>query len=257
MRAQQKAGKPFHAVVWFPSPHGPYKSLAKDRDPYLGRPGNPDFYGEMAAVDRNIGRIRAALREMGVEKNTLLWFNSDNGAVNAGSTGGLSGSKANLMEGGIRVPGIIEWPGRIRKPFATSVPAGTVDIFPTIMDYVGLKPATAGPLDGISLRPLMEGKMSRRPSPLMFGQRDLEGRIQAEAVIDNEWKFYRGRQYFGFPSKPQGEEREFLFHLGSDPKELNDLSGKEPGRMKRLAEALKEWQVSVEKDLAGYPAKPG
>jgi arylsulfatase A-like enzyme len=249
MRAQHKAGRPFHAVVWFPSPHGPYKALDKDRDPYLGKPGNPDFYGEMAAVDRNIGRLRAALRDMGVERDTLLWFNSDNGAVNAGSTGGLSGSKSNLMEGGIRVPGILEWPSRISKPFATSIPAGTVDIFPTLMDYAGIKPVTAGPLDGISLRPLIEGKMKRRPAPLCFGLRGLDGKIQSEAVIDNEWKFYRGRRFVGFPSKPQGEARDFLFNLQSDPKELNDLSPQEPAVAKRLAAALQQWEASVEKDL--------
>ncbi len=254
MRAQHKAGKPFHAVVWFPSPHGPYKALDKDRDPYIGKPGNPDFLGEMAAVDRNIGRLRSALREMGVERDTLLWFNSDNGAVNAGSTGGLSGSKSNLMEGGIRVPGIVEWPSRIARPFATSIPAGTVDIFPTIMDYAGLKPATAGPLDGISLRPLIEGSLKRRPAPLVFGQRDLDGTIQAEAVIDNEWKFYRGRQFFGFPSKPQSQAGEFLFNLDSDAKELNDLAGKEPAIAKRLSGTLRDWQASVERDLLKYPA---
>jgi arylsulfatase A-like enzyme len=257
MGAQQKAGKPFHAVVWFPSPHGPYKALAKDKDPYAGKPGNADFYGEMAAVDRNVGRIRKALREMGVERDTLLWFNSDNGAVNASSPGGLSGQKSNLMEGGIRVPGIIEWPGRIAKPFQTEIPAGTVDIFPTLMDYAGVKPKPAGPLDGLSLRPLLEGKWKRRPAPLLFGLRDLEGKIQAEAAIDNEWKFYRGRQHFGYPSKPQGEAGEFLFDLAADAKELHDLSKREPAVAQRLSAALAEWERSVEKDLARYPAKAG
>ena len=256
IRQQTKAAKPFVAVVWFPSPHGPYKALDKDKDPYRGKPGNADFYGEMAAVDRNVGRLREELRRLGVHRDTILWFNSDNGAVNAGSTGGLSGSKSNLMEGGIRVPGIVEWPVRIAKPMMTQIPAGTVDIFPTLMDYLDLKPEhVAGPIDGISLRPLFEGRMKRRPSPLCFAVRDLEGGVQAEAVIDNEYKLYRGPLYEGWPAKPAGPKGDYLFRLATDPKEKQDLAASEPERVKRLSAKLAEWQSSVEHDLAGYPMK--
>lgn len=254
IRGQARAGKPFLAVVWFPSPHSPYKALDKDKAPYLGKPGNADFYGEMAAVDRNIGRLREELRRLGIHRDTLFWFNSDNGAVNAGSTGGLSGSKSNLMEGGIRVPGIVEWPARIPRPMVTDVPAGTVDIFPTLMDYAGVKPAgVAGPLDGISLRPLFEGKMSRRPAPLFFAVRDLAGKVQAEAVIDNEHKLYRGPLYEGWPAKPAGPARDYLFNLRDDPKEQQDLSGGQPRLVEQLSGKLAGWQESVGRDLAGYP----
>lgn len=254
IKQQTAAGKPFFAVVWFPSPHGPYKALEKDKEPYLGKPGNADFLGEMAAVDRNVGLLRDELRRLGVHRDTLLWFNSDNGAVQAGSTGGLSGAKSNLMEGGIRVPGIVEWPARIPKPFVTEVPAGTVDIFPTVMDCLGVKAeGVAGPIDGISLKPLFEGRMKRRPSPLCFGLRDLNGNLLAEAIIDNEYKLYRGPLFEVQSNKAKSPKGEFLFQLSTDPNEKQDVATSHPEKAKELAAKLAEWEKSVERDIAAYP----
>lgn len=102
--------KPFLAAIWFPSPHGPNKASGKYRAPYKDRAG-ADYYGEIAGIDHNKGRMRNELRKLGIADNTLVWFNSDNGGVSRRkecSNGGFSGDKGSLQEGGIRVPGIID-----------------------------------------------------------------------------------------------------------------------------------------------------
>jgi arylsulfatase A-like enzyme len=92
-----------------------------------------------SGIDRSIGTLRKGLRELGIEQDTLLWYCSDNGGLNLDpdAVGTLRGHKGDLYEGGIRVPGIIEWPGHL-KPQVTDFPASTMDIMPTIVDLLDL-----------------------------------------------------------------------------------------------------------------------
>jgi len=192
IRARAADREAFLCVVWFPSPHSPYRATPEDRAPYAAHGEKADFYGEMAGVDRAMGRLRDELGRLGIRENTLVWFNSDNGAA-GGSAGPLTGSKGHLWEGGIRVPGLIEWPARVPRPLRTSVPAGTVDILPTVCDALGLAiPAEAQPLDGVSLLPILEGRATTRPRPLAFEQRRAnDGQPSAAALIDHQWKLLR------------------------------------------------------------------
>ena len=116
------------------------------------------YRGCITAMDEQVGRLRTELRAMGVARNTLVTFCSDNGPEGKtgsapGSAGHLSGRKRDLLEGGIRVPGLMEWPARIR-PGNTTVPAVTSDYLPTLLEIIGAKPAENRPLDGLSLLPL-------------------------------------------------------------------------------------------------------
>ena len=105
------AGKPFFAVVWFGSPHSPYRALPEDKAAFASLPAaSADHYGELVALDRSVGTLRRKLREFGVADNTLMVFCSDNGGlpgITPDTVGGLRGFKASLYEGGLRVPGII------------------------------------------------------------------------------------------------------------------------------------------------------
>ncbi len=187
-------GRPFLIVLWFGSPHGPYSGTPTDVALYRDIAGEElrHRFAEITAMDRAIGGFRSVLRELGVAENTLLWFNSDNGlpAEHKGESfdGGWRGSKGTVFEGGLRVPGIIEWPAVIRTPRVSSVPAVTSDILPTLLDLTGLaSPKPGRPIDGISLRPLIvNGAMQERPSPIGFWQYDASGERTNGRWLDAE-----------------------------------------------------------------------
>ena len=110
-----------------------------------------------------------------------------------GSNSILRGHKGELWEGGIRVPGIIEWPAGIKKPAITEVPACTSDIYPTVTDLLKIEvPNQNLPLDGISLMPLIDGKMKERPRPIGFWHHGETGLEDGPVVWnDNQYKLHR------------------------------------------------------------------
>jgi arylsulfatase A-like enzyme len=185
------------------------------------------------------------LREIGIARDTLVWFCSDNGGL-AGfkpdTVGGLRGYKGSLFEGGLRVPGVIEWPNGIAKPRVTSFPAATMDIFPTLAEVAGL-PAAAmlQPQDGQSLRPLFETELGPRRKPIGFRS------AARGALVDNEFKLYSKNVKLG----------EFeLYHLGDDPAEKADVSSRHPEVARRLRKAFQKWDRTVDASVEGkdYPS---
>jgi arylsulfatase A-like enzyme len=289
MRECREAGKPFLIVVWFPSPHTPYKAPPKDREPYAqvkedeaataknkkkkkkkkGRSrAKADYYGELAAVDRAMGAIRAELRRLGIARNTFLLFTSDNGPEGAGSTGGLSGGKHKFSEGGIRVPGLLEWPARIPRPRRTSIPCGAIDLFPTVREIIGAgKVATDRPLDGVSLLPLIDDTWTARPKPMGFGRVKAGG-----AKNDGKWlhghtakgkaRTFRAETHFDPPASFPGTRGVWidndlklidgrLYNLKDDPRETRNLAMDMPDRLRAMQQALGAWQTSVARSLCG------
>ncbi len=224
--------KPFLAVIWFPSPHNPHIAVPEDAAPYAkyGK-AKANYYGELAAVDRSMGRLRKRLREIEIADNTMLWFCSDNGGAFPLSTGGLPGGKKWLTEGGTRVPGILEWPARVPKPFVTRIPAGTLDFYPTVLDLLDVTMQDqAGPVDGVSLLPLIDGKMEKRPKPMPL----VSG--QALRLIDNEYILQKRR----------------IFRFDDDQRKDIDITDQNPEVLKRLLAWETEWRASVKQDQAAY-----
>ncbi|HET6429883.1 MAG TPA: sulfatase-like hydrolase/transferase [Phycisphaerae bacterium] len=242
--------RPFLAVVWFGSPHDPHKPLEADRQ----AAGGKGYYGELLGVDRAMGTLRAGLRRLGVAENTLVWFNSDNGAI-AGSNGGLRGKKNTLWEGGIRVPGIIEWPARIARGATTDVVACTSDIYPTLLELLDItRPDQVLPLDGVPLAGLLDGRIAQRPRPIGFWhnvprtEKNLAVDMGHAALLDNRYKLHRlpGHRYS-------------LYDLMDDAKESKDLAGTKPDVVKAMGKTLDEWLASVVKSFRGadYPPAGG
>jgi arylsulfatase A-like enzyme len=183
MRKHAEGPKPFLAVVWFGSPHGPHRAAEQDRALYEDQPKkNRDWLGEITGIDRAFGKLRKELRKLRIHENTILWYCSDNGGLRNESTGGR-GRKGQIYEGGLRVPGILEWPARLGKHRVTDVPCVTSDIYPTLLDLVGVTMPGQPPLDGISLVPLLEGRMTQRPKPIGFWDHPTRGRGTPSAKL--------------------------------------------------------------------------
>ncbi len=238
-------GKPTFTVIWFGSPHAPFVASESDRAGFSELAGlSQHHFGELVAMDRSIGTLRAGLRNLGLADNTLLWFCSDNGGlpeIKPSTVGNLRGFKNSVFEGGLRVPAIIEWPAVIRSPRITRYPAGTVDIFPTIADVLHL-PADVmlAPIDGSSLQPLFTADVAARSKPLAFRH---TGRA---ALVDNRYKIV---------TQKIGEGTFEVFDLETDPGETKDISAAQPELSGRLRTALLAWNDSVGLSFSGkdYP----
>ncbi len=240
IRRAAGAGKPFLAVIWFHSPHLPVVSAPPYTDGYE-KHKHKDYYGCITAMDEQMGRLRAELRSLGAEGNTMLWFCSDNGPEgrnerSPGRTGGLRGRKRSLYEGGVRVPGLLVWPDRIKTNRVVTMPCGTSDYFPTVLDVLGyqLPKAKTRPYDGVSLLPLIEGRISQRPRPIGFESR---GRV---SLTDNRYKLI---------GKAGGPYE--LYDLIEDPKEEVDLAATHPEIVKRMKETLEIWRESCSRSNEG------
>ena len=256
IRRQAGAARPFLAVVWFGSPHVPHQALPADKAPYRALPeAEQNYYGEITAIDRSVGRLRSALRELKVADDTLLWYCSDNGG-NEGpkSTGNLRGSKGTMWEGGLRVPGIIEWPARITQPFVSATPCSTLDIYPTVLAATGaVAKNQIQPLDGLNLLPLFDRRTESRAKAIPFWNHAGKQPGHA-ALLDWPYKLHTnpvaGRDRKG---KKGGAALPavLLYNVAKDPKETTDLAAQEPERAAKMTAALETWKVSVEKSLAG------
>lgn len=244
LRRNLSRGKPMFALIWYGSPHSPYRALPADTAPFRELDeASANHYGELVAMDRSIGTLRRVLRDLGIAEKTLLVFCSDNGGlprITPETVGGLRGLKGSVYEGGLRVPGIFEWPGVI-QPRVTAYPASTMDLFPTIADILGLPDSVfTRPIDGISLKPLFTGDRGARSRPIAF-------RFGAKAaLLDQRFKLLT-------ENLQQGKFQ--LYDLEADPQETRDLSPADPRRVKRMKQELLAWNQTVEASFAGrdYP----
>jgi len=248
IKKKVEAKKPFFTVIWFGTPHDPWTADEGDKKTFTQLNAKAqEHYGELVAMDRSIGTLRDSLRKMGVARNTLVWFTSDNGGLprfDPPTTGGLRGFKGSMYEGGLRVPAIIEWPAGIQKPRITHYPAGAVDIFPTLAKVVGLKKTTRlKPQDGQSLFKLFSKEIGPRKKSLPFRSRD------RMAIVDNDYKMI---------SLPNGSNTQYeLYNLKLDSAEQNNLINKASVVAKRLRKKLQMIDASVTASVNGqdYPVK--
>jgi arylsulfatase A-like enzyme len=314
IQSAYKNQQPFLAVIWFGSPHEPYQALDEDLALYADLPdeyaqrmvtltsnetGQPtqrplrdvlqERFAEITAMDRALGQLRQWLDDNGLRQNTVLWYCGDNGTPDDGIVvSQLRGYKSTLYEGGLRVPGIIEWPQGIPQHRVSDVNTVTSDILPTICELVEV-PLPDRPLDGISLKPLIGGEMTVRPRPIFFWDYDTRAiagssaepyiaeRLQVGTtplVKIMDGRFTRNFQNFHHAEIQEkdfrgaratldngykliidagtgGSSTKELFDLRSDPSEKRNLVDKQPAITAELEKQLRAWQQSVLHSLTG------
>jgi len=238
------SGRPMFAVIWYGTPHSPFRAREAHKSSFRGLDeASANHYGELVAMDRSIGSLRQKLRDLDLAENTLLVFCSDNGGlpeITPGTVGGLRGHKGDIFEGGIRVPGVIEWPAVI-QPRVTNYPACVTDLFPTVAEIVGLPAGTMlHPVDGISLLPLFTRELGERRQPLGFRYK------KNRAWVDGRYKLL---------TENLGDGAFQLYDLTVDPNETRDLSAERPEVAARLRQQLLAWNTGVDASFAGrdYP----
>lgn len=235
IRGAVEQERPFFTVIWFHTPHSPVVGGPEYRRRYAQYDEEAQhYYACVTAMDEQIGRLRGTLRELEVADNTMLWFCSDNGPArqgskrHVGSPGPFRGFKVSLFEGGVRVPAVWEWPGKVPACATTDFPTVTSDYLPTIIDILGVPFPDNRPLDGISLKGLLSGSLQHRPEPIGFQS----GRQRA--MTDNRFKLL---------TRDAGKTWK-LFDLIDDPAETNNLAAERPREVARLKAALRRWQAS-------------
>ncbi len=307
------AEQPFFTILWFGSPHEPYSGLPADLAHYDDLPGKyskkvkvtsnetggqasrpqgevlRERYAEITAMDRAIGSLRKHLATHGLRENTLLFYCGDNGTSDDAALGAPHrGVKSQVYEGGILVPGIIEWPARIPAPRVSRFRACTSDLLPTICSLAG-QPLPDRVLDGVDLSPVLDGNKVDRETPLCFWMYDTTRLMSSNPVpwIDpalqegttplvklmagkatRDFTNFRsqtltegddlgpraiidGRYKLVIHDQKNGEAKRELFDLAADPAEKSDLVPQQAEIANQLQSRLRVWQKSVQKSLTG------
>lgn len=229
---------PFCLYLPHESPHYPYQGRGDKPERAVGNPNafakrqdKRGAYKEMIeAMDEGIGRIVETVKESGIERETFIFFFSDNGPTGSGSAGVLRGKKGGLFEGGHRVPAIAYWPGKIKRGTATDATAIGMDLFATMASIAGAKVPDGLELDGIDL------------SAVLFEQKQLGERTlfwkynDQKAIRKGPWKLV-------VLSKKKAATS--LFNMDEDIGETKDLASDKPEVVKALKAELDKWEHEV------------
>ncbi len=241
--------RPFFLYVPFIEPHfyieAPEEDLAlyrgkfPEKDP--AKPYNAHYAAMIHRLDAAIGRILTALEETGLARDTIVIFTSDNGATfEAGNQGASNfhdsnrpfrGQKRSLEEGGIRVPGLVRWPGQVPAGRRFEAPVHMIDVFPTVLAAAGGTPDPAWKVDGLNLLEVWRGK-APTPERTLFWEWKAEG-YDMRAAMRGDFKLLdiRGAR--------------FLYNVREDPGERRTLAAEYPDLFKRLQQELEAWLATA------------
>jgi len=250
---EKNAERPFFAYITPNAPHSPYIVPEEYAAPYrvAGVP-NPEFYGMIANIDENMGRLMAKLDALGLERDTILIFMTDNGSA-AGATldkegqakegfnAGMRGRKGTPYDGGHRVPCFVRWPGG-GLDGGRNVPrlSAHIDILPTLIALCGLMQSEGFAFDGVSIEPLLRGEPEEWPDRMLFldQQRiDHPEKWRGGVVMTERWRLI---------------ENTALFDMEADPAQRTDVSTAHPEVMARLREGFDSWWESVSTRFGEY-----
>ena len=242
----QNATRPFFIDVAFNAPHSP----TERPDHPAGVPARAgatraDYAAVMERVDRGVGEILQALRTRGLERNTIVIFTNDNGGVGLSNSAPLFHRKFSAWEGGIRVPALLRWPGRIPAGTVSAQVGMTMDLTASILAATATQVPSDSRLEGINLLPILQGAAPEAertlfwrtggPSPVNMNQK---------AVRSGDWKLV----------VDGAVTRVFLFNVKADPGERQDRFAQRPDIVQRLQQLLAEWESDVDAEAKAFAA---
>jgi arylsulfatase A-like enzyme len=255
----RQAKSPFFLYLAFNAVHTPLhapEALVK-KFASIENPGRRTYAAMMTALDEAVGVVLAKLRSAGLEEDTLVFFVSDNGgpigkmAPNGSRNTPLRGSKGDTWEGGIRVPFLVQWKGKLPAGRTYDQPVIQLDIGPTALAAAGVAVRPEWKLDGVNLLPHLEGKNTAAPHGALYWRFG-----EQMAVRMGEWKLVKpdlaADKAFGNIAK-----QPMLFNLAEDIGEQKDLAGTRPEKVKELGEAWQKWNAELAAPLwSGLPTPP-
>jgi arylsulfatase A-like enzyme len=228
----RKHEKPFFMALMFNAPHWPWQGPGDPPYPdTMGfkRGGSPKTYAAMMkSLDDAIGKIRQALTDHDLEKNTLVIFTSDNGGEKYSDMGPYQGSKMTLWEGGVRVPAMMYWPGNIKAGSVSGQPVITMDWTATILTLARATLQDNVKPDGINMMPTALGNTTIQSRTFYWR---LFQRNKHKAMRDGDWKYFQDEK-----------GNEYLFNLANDPYEKNNLKELEPSSLTLLKKKYADWE---------------
>jgi arylsulfatase A len=246
----QKKKKPFFlywAINW---PHYPLQGTDKWREHYKDHPHPRDKYGAfISSMDEIIGKVVSHVEKLGLREDTLIVFQSDHGHSiesrtfgGGGNSGPYRGAKGSLFEGGIRVPSIVSWPGKIPQGEVRSQMATGCDWFPSIAEYCGAKLAKDRKLDGKSLVKVIAN--AKVPSPHKSFYWQLGGQV---VVREGDWKLLLNARDHNRPADREPGGKIFLANVADDPGESKNLAFKHPEIVDRLTKLSQQFLQDVKR----------
>jgi arylsulfatase len=244
--------QPFCLFVWFHAPHEPIATDRKFMDPYEGHK-EAIYYGNVTQMDHSFGRLMGTLDEMDLRDETFVMFTSDNGPETLnryrsahrsfGSPGPLRGMKLHLYEGGIRVPGIIRWPGKTRPGTICHEPVNGTDVLPTLCELAGVRVPSDRPIDGTSILPVLAGKKPARDVPLYWRYDRALSKPFTVAMRQGDWKVLADNAMTRFE----------LYNLKDDIAEKRDLARREPQRLESMKKVLAKLHAEIDAEGPEWP----
>jgi arylsulfatase len=244
IRGCKEKNEPFFLYLPTNAAHGPHWVPAKYKLPYLGK-GPAAFFGLIANLDENLGRLDAFLREQGLFEDTILVYMHDNGGtagVNVFNAG-MRGRKTQYYEGGHRAACFVRWPaGGLRKPGDVDVLTNNQDILPTLIELCGLPTPKNARFDGTSLAGLLKGPTASFPDRTLVVQYGEQPNGRAllkwdSAVMSNKWRLVHGKE---------------LYDLRTDPGQKTDVASQHPEVVQRLRDHYEKWWAGVEPSLDDF-----
>ena len=261
--------KPFFLFACFHEPHEPIASAKRFTDLYPSDdPSYSAHHGNISQLDEGFGRVIGALDRLKLRDDTFVFFTSDNGpAITSihphGSSGPLRSKKGYVYEGGIRVPGLLQWPGHVTAG-VTDIPVSGIDVLPTLCELAGVPLPNNVTLDGASFLPVLRREPIDRTKPLYWQFNRTRGEVKV-AIRDGDWKLLARLDKPGPTSGGGIDKGEIeliktseltgfeLYNVKVDIAESRELSKSEPSVFERMQRQMTEIYHDVRDEVPTWP----